>query len=737
MDSKAGQSMVEAGVPEGQYWFVGSSGAGRESQDQAERFISQGIWENGFEDRYLDTVKSMKVGDRIALKSTYVRRTGLPFEARGHAVPVLAIRAVGVITANPGDGRKIGVDWTPAERPREWYLYTGRHTIWKVTPGHWMREALLRFTFLGEPQDTDRFRNDPAWAKRFGDVDPTPEQRFEWTAFYEAMATALLGFRRRRGELLAHLREMQERHEELGFLMDRDWRDNPVPLKDICPFTVMGTFNRGASPAKRTEIAADWAAFLGVSAPAPTGFDGIPLLNNQNSWFFPPAGTRQKDDIDSLWDVFEAALAAADSSEDHERFRLAAAYDRARDIYRVGTKLTMGLFWVRPWNYLPLDGRSRQYLKTELMLDQDFFTADGAAYVTLLDTLASKFEDPQFAVHSFPELSWTAYLERYGHGAHADSGSAGEAPEPEDDPTPMSPQASYTVRDIVADGCFIDESDLNGYLARWRSKKNLILQGPPGTGKTWLARRLAYALIGTRDNKSALRATQFHPNSSYEDFVRGWRPGSDGKLTLVDGPFLEMVERANANPDVPHVMLIEEINRGNPVQVFGELLTLIEAGKRSPRESLQLAYPRSGTESVHVPSNLYIIGTMNLADRSLAIMDLAFRRRFAFVSLEPSVNDAWQAWMSARHGVDPQELELVRFRFEALNDRIADDPALGSEFRLGHSFVTPPAEERVASFADWFRGVVDTEIVPTLEEYWFDDAAKAESASAALLEGLT
>jgi 5-methylcytosine-specific restriction protein B len=183
-------------------------------------------------------------------------------------------------------------------------------------------------------------------------------------------------------------------------------------------------------------------------------------------------------------------------------------------------------------------------------------------------------------------------------------------------------------------------------------------------------------------------------------------------------------------------MLIEEINRGNPVQVFGELLTLIEAGKRSPRESLQLAYPRSGTESVHVPSNLYIIGTMNLADRSLAIMDLAFRRRFAFVSLEPSVNDAWQAWMSARHGVDSKELELVRFRFEALNDRIADDPALGSEFRLGHSFVTPPAEERVASFADWFRGVVDTEIVPTLEEYWFDDAAKAESASAALLEGL-
>jgi 5-methylcytosine-specific restriction protein B len=137
-----------------------------------------------------------------------------------------------------------------------------------------------------------------------------------------------------------------------------------------------------------------------------------------------------------------------------------------------------------------------------------------------------------------------------------------------------------------------------------------------------------------------------------------------------------------------------------------------------------------------VPSNLYIIGTMNLADRSLAIMDLAFRRRFAFVSLEPSVNDLWQEWMANRHNVGAEDLELVRSRFEALNERIAEDPALGGEFRLGHSFVTPPAEERVASFPDWFRAVVDTEIVPTLEEYWFDDAGKAAAATEALLEGL-
>jgi 5-methylcytosine-specific restriction protein B len=614
---------------------------------------------------------------------------------------------------------------------REWYFFTGRSTIWKVMPGDWMRDGLIQFAFENEQQDISKFRNHVAWSKRFGDADPSPQEDFIWTPFYEELATALLAYKGRRRELLSALQDLQTRHGTLNYLTDKDENGMSMPLDDICPFTVFGTFNRGITNAKRTALAADWAKILDVSTPPPVSFDAIPVLNNQNSWFFAYKIDRPDGDIDALWDAFEAALSLADSSEDQARIRFAEAYDRARSIHGVGGKLSMGLFWIRPWNFLPLDGQSRSYLKTALMLDGNFFQADGTRYLGILDTLVAKFDDPEYPVHSFPELSWTAFLDpgvQYIRSDEADSATVELAP--------ASPTKPYAVSDIVADGCFVSETELTDMMSRWRSKKNIILQGPPGTGKTWLARRLAYAMIGSKDLKSAIRAVQFHPNMSYEDFVRGWRPGSDGKLTLVDGPVLEMVERANAAPELPHVVLVEEINRGNPVQVFGELLTLIEAGKRSPREALHLAYPRASDETVHVPSNLYIIGTMNLADRSLAIMDLAFRRRFGFVSLAPALNDSWMQWMASKHNVEAAHLEAVRQRFDALNASIRDDSTLGAEFMLGHSFVTPPAEEHVDSYVSWFRAVVATEIAPTLKEYWFEDPSSAEAEVSRLVEGL-
>ena len=141
---------------------------------------------------------------------------------------------------------------------------------------------------------------------------------------------------------------------------------------------------------------------------------------------------------------------------------------------------------------------------------------------------------------------------------------------------------------------------------------------------------------------------QLHPNLSYEDFVRGYRPGGGGKLELVDGPFLKMVKRAREDRSTPHVFVIEEINRGNPAQIFGELLTLLESDKRNGDYALSLAYPRDGEAPVFLPDNLYVIGTMNLSDRSLAMIDMALRRRFAFEDLEPVFNDKWEDWVKKR-----------------------------------------------------------------------------------------
>lgn len=232
--------------------------------------------------------------------------------------------------------------------------------------------------------------------------------------------------------------------------------------------------------------------------------------------------------------------------------------------------------------------------------------------------------------------------EREGDHISADPTSTPDAAI--DSPAPTLDK-SYTLQTIVDEGCFLPYDELAGMLERLRYKKNIILQGPPGTGKTWLGKKLAYALLGGIDT-ARFRSVQFHSTISYEDFVRGWRPVGEGKLGLCNGPFLDLIHEAKGHPDKPYVMLIEEINRGNPAQIFGELLTLLEADKRHPGEALQLCYQKDEeAEAVHIPPNIYVIGTMNIADRSLALVDFALRRRFSFITLVPTFGDKWREWM--------------------------------------------------------------------------------------------
>lgn len=353
-------------VPEGiNYWFVGASW---DEGDQAPRFLGNGIWKNGYDDKFSHLVKQMKQGDKIAIKATYTRKHDVPFENRGRTVSAMRIKAIGTITGNRGDGKTVDVDWEEVDPPREWFFYTYRTTVARARfEDDDMARQLVAFAFEGKDQDIARFLAHPHWAEKYAE--------------------------------------------------------------DLEPLTVI---------------------------------------------------------------------------EEEER-------------------------------------------------------------------------------------------------------SEGET-----DARPVEP---YGLDDIIAEGGFLSRGALASMIARLEAKKNLILQGAPGTGKTWLAKRLGKALIGRRTPKpEQLRSVQFHPSLSYEDFVRGYRPSSTG-LAITDGVFLQVVEAARAQPDIAHVLIIEEINRGNPAQVFGEMLTLLENTKRSRADAIELAYRKQPGERVHVPDNLYIIGTMNVADR--------------------------------------------------------------------------------------------------------------------------
>lgn len=726
-------------------WFVGATYGG--TDDQMPRFLAEGIWENGYDDKLLDVVRSMRPGERIAIKSSYTRKHGLPFDSRGRAVSVMGIKAVGTITENLNDGKRVKVDWAKVEPVREWYFYTHRATIWRVLPGEWMNDALIAFAFDGKPQDVDRFRNEPFWRERYGTTLPE-KQCFEWTDFYEAVAEKLLAHADDRTSLIEGIHEIASRVPGLTYLQDKFPDGTSGPLRDICPFTTMGTFNRSMTDANRKTIAGELAKLLGVTVPVPPSFEGIPVLNNQRSWFFAYADKRGAGDIDALWKVFVAASKMVDGDQLDTRDAFIRAYDEATQLWGVAWNLSTGLYWAHPWEFLTLDSQSRHYINKRLGLNVAISgqqgPCDGQAYLKLLDDLRSRFGEDGYPVHSFPDLSLASWMykdpvEESEQAGNSDTESVSEH-ETEYDVREafqeVAPIVPYSVEDILKDGCFLERAEIDRLLDRLRTKKNLILQGPPGTGKTWLAKRLAFALMGQKDD-SKVRAVQFHPNLSYEDFVRGWRPTGEGKLSLADGVFMEAIKAASKDPSSKFVVVIEEINRGNPAQIFGELLTLLEAGKRTPNEALELCYPDADGKRrpVHIPENLYVVGTMNIADRSLALVDLALRRRFAFIGLEPRLGQVWREWVVKDCAVDPGLVADIERRITELNDQIAADARLGKQFRIGHSYVTPAHRLEAGDTKKWFQQVVETEIGPLLDEYWFDAPDEAQKAIARLTQG--
>jgi 5-methylcytosine-specific restriction protein B len=240
--------------------------------------------------------------------------------------------------------------------------------------------------------------------------------------------------------------------------------------------------------------------------------------------------------------------------------------------------------------------------------------------------------------------------------------------------------------------------------------------------------------MGHRDD-ARTRMVQFHQAYAYEDFIQGYRPSESGGFVRRDGVFFDFAKLAESDPDRPYVFIIDEINRGNLPKILGELMMLIEPDKRGTEYALSLAYGRPDESPFSVPPNLFLLGLMNTADRSLAMVDYALRRRFAFYRLAPQFSSGrYRAYLEAR-GVDRPLIDIIVDRMTALNSDIATDTVrLGPGYQIGHSFFVPSDSAQVWDAA-WYRRVIRTEIVPLLEEYWFDNAEKAERWSAKLLEG--
>ena len=778
---------------ENAYWFVGAIW---DNDDQMPRFVEQGIWENGYDNRYLDVVRSVQPGERIAIKSAYTKKKNLPFQANGNTASVMSIKVLGTVTANPGDGKRLEVQWNePLSEEKKWFFYTNRSTIWEVRPNRWLSRGLIDFAFNDIPQEYDRFRNDPYWKSRFGDQ---PEKAdYPWTPFYEAVADKLLSYKDRPSDLQALI-------QELTLLIDPE--SDHLFSAPLSPFSVIALLNQDQPESQRLELAQALALRLEIEDIPPINFSGIPVLPSQS--FIDSVGDSHL--TEQLWQLFESALKYADQDDsDSHRDTFIQDYNSAITHEAIGLPLTTALFWIRPWSFLSLDHQTRTYMVEKLKItlpnneSNTLYQADH--YLQLLQTTETRFQEEGFSVHSYPELTQAAqsyqplsnkksrhswrdrvyqliqelcqetdsaefnrleFQERFLDQLTTEYPTNNTVASTVDrtmqvlrddsilqflnsghyrwlefeqrthtQPYKKPVAQRYTLQSITEEGCFLSPETLEQLIVTLKRKKNLILQGAPGTGKTWLAKRLAYALTGYK-LEDRVRAVQFHPNLSYEDFIRGWRPtgGAQG-LELVDGPFLEMVSLAQNTPEIDYVIVIEEVNRGNPAQIFGEMLTLLEADKRTPDESLELSYGTDEDKRIYIPENLFVIGTMNIADRSLALVDLALRRRFAFIELEPQLNERWEHWLQTKLNITDSDLSEVKHRMNQLNQSISDDPMLGKQFRIGHSYVTPANVEKDTQVKAWFMEVAQTEILPLLQEYYFDAPEKAQEQYQQLIQG--
>ncbi len=709
--------------------------------------------------------------------------------------------------------------------------------------------------------------------------------QYYWIEFYMEFATKLLSFKNDRNTLIKKIRDI---HSEAKRKMPKIESDNEII--DIDPFTIFGMFNKRLSKEKRISLCSAISNVFGISARIPSSLDGVPIVNNLKAAFFGFKKDRSENDIEHLWELFDAAIALADQDTSENRKRFSYIYDKVHDQYGICWNITMGLFWIRPYIFLNLDSTNRWFISDIKNMPTEFVTVAekklennkkppyAADYLEIKDLCQEALNSGNYPYKNFPELSEKAWIvselvnqekkkrnaektvledgnvnsvhywlyvpgpkanmweecykkgymllgcgligdltefnskdamkrqmmQKYGvENSYRDSAYASwqfvhdikvgdvvfvkkgnyeilgrgivesdyeydaertdeyknirkvrwinkgnwsvsqqstnktltditqypnfvhEIKELFDETSCANDKMDATNCNTYSADDFLDEvymsaEEYHRLVALLRNKKNIILQGAPGVGKTYIAKRLAYSMMGVKDDVR-MRMAQFHQSYSYEDFIMGFRPSATG-FELKTGAFYDFCKKAEKDIDNEYFFIIDEINRGNLSKIFGELFMLLEGDKRGC--TLQLLYSE---EQFTVPKNVYIIGMMNTADRSLAMLDYALRRRFAFFDIKPGFEtNGFCEYRKRLNNLNNKKFAKLITSVENLNQAISSDDSLGEGFCIGHSYFCNLRSENID---ERLYDIVEYELIPLLKEYWFDEPVKVKNWS--------
>ena len=527
-----------------------------------------------------------------------------------------------------------------------------------------------------------------------------------WAEFYIEFANKLLEFKNNRKELIEKIK--------LVFNSNKIEIPNIINEEDIDPFTIFGLFNKGLSE-RRTKILKGIANIFEINSKTPEEFYCVPVYRNFNSNFYNPL-QNEKNDIEALWNIFEASINYADNKTNENREAFIKYYNLAKDIKGNKWKLTMGLCWIRPFNYISLDPYDieliikdnlipAEYLKYIKKSDNSIPNAE--EYLIICNIMIENIKNNNYKFNNFFELSdYALYIVCVTRNKNKEGNT-------------MNIENNFNKYDKnkFLQEVYITDKEYDKLVKLITEKKNIILQGSAGIGKSYAAKRLAYSIIGEKDNER-VKMIQFHQSYSYEDFIIGYRPTESG-FELKEGVFYKFCKEAemDENKDNKYFLIIDEINRGNISKIFGELFMLIENDKRGEEYALELVY--KDDEKFFVPENLYIIGLMNTADRSLAMLDYALRRRFAFYDMKPAFDS--EQFKEYQKNLKNSKFDNLIKKVEELNEVIKED--LGEGFCIGHSYFCNLETVEI----DKLSLIIEFELIPLLKEYWFDDKEKVNT----------